>query len=371
MDELAGNEDSPVKVAIVQAAPVYYDKEKTIHKAGSLVLKAASQRARLVVFSETWFSGYPYWILPGHKNYDSKKFGKAISMMQDSSIKVPSEDLEKLCDVARVNKTNIVIGCNEISDIPGSRTVYNSLIFIGEEGNFLGRHRKLVPTYEERLVWGMGDGSDLKVYDTSVGRIGGLVCWENHMILARAALLLKGEKFHVASWPGCWRINGVEFEPSKEERFCDIFPAIREHAFEAGCFVLSAIPSITPEDVPDEFPLKEEMIPSLVQAFGGSSIVGPDGNYVVEPAFGRDPLVFGECCDESIKVSKALFDSLGHYARFDVLKLELNEKEWSPFAKKPGISLRASELKDIAQRHDVDLAKVEKIYEEIARAKGN
>ena len=367
--------ENDVRVAIVQAAPVYYDKEKTLEKAKSIISKAASEGARLVVFSETWISGYPYWVLPGHKNYDSKKFGKAISMMQDSSIKVPSEDLEKLCDAARSSRINVVVGCNEISDLPGSKTVYNSLLFIGEEGNFFGRHRKLVPTYEERLVWGMGDGSDLEVYDSSIGRLGGLVCWENHMILARAALLLKGEKFHVASWPGSWKTNGVEFLPDLEGKFCDIFPAIREHAFEAGCFVLSAIPSITAEDIPEEFPLKSEMLPSLEQAYGGSALVGPDGNYIVEPSFGREPIIYGECSEQSIKVAKALFDSLGHYARFDVLRLELNdENPWSPFSnrkaplrkKKKKKNLNARDLKQIADRHEVEFDKVEEIYEELS-----
>ncbi|MDA4111383.1 MAG: carbon-nitrogen hydrolase family protein [Thaumarchaeota archaeon] len=365
MQKLLGGHQR-VKVAIAQAAPVYYNKEKTIQKAGSLISEASSRGSKLVVFPESWISGYPYWILPGHKDYDSRKFGKALSMLQDSSMQIPSEDAERLCDFARSNKINLVMGCNEMSDLPGSRTIYNSLLFISDEGKFLGKHRKLIPTYEERLVWGMGDGSDLQVYETSVGRIGGLVCWENHMIMARAALIMKGEEFHIASWPGSWRVDGVEFSPDREGKYCDLFPAIREHAFEAGCFVISALPTITADDIPEEFPYHKEMIPSLEQAYGGSAIVGPDGNYLVGPAFGTESIVTGDCDADSIKVAKALFDSLGHYARFDVARLEISATPLTPFsAPHKKRSLTQSELRTIAEKREISIEKVEKIYEEI------
>lgn len=361
----AGNQR--VKVAIAQASPVYYDKKKTIDKARKIIADASGQGAKIIVFPETWISGYPYWILPAHESYDSKLYGRALSLLQDSSIMLPSEDLDRLRDAARENHILVVAGCNELSDIPGSRTVYNSIIFIDEEGKFLGRHRKLMPTYEERLVWGMGDGSDLNVYSTSIGRLGGLVCWENHMILARAAMLMKGEELHAALWPNRWRLEGAIFGKEKNPgQDCDLYPAIREHAFEAGAFVISALPALRRQDIPSEFPYAQILERFIESATGGSAIVDPSGNYIVEPSFGEEKLITAECDADTIKVSKAFFDSLGHYARFDVMRLDLREKGWEPFSKPNANRLSQSDLKRLAQKYDVDSDKLVRFYEEIS-----
>lgn len=173
-----------VKVAIAQASPVFLDRDKTLAKARNLATKAASSGAQMLVFPEAWVSGFPYWIPTAVGSGDSSQWGKIIAMMQDSSLSVLGEETQILCDIARSNKLSLVVGCNELSEIPGSRTMYNTLLFISPEKGVLGGHRKLMPTYEGRLVWGMGDGSDLKVYDTDLGRLGGLICWENHMACA-------------------------------------------------------------------------------------------------------------------------------------------------------------------------------------------
>jgi amidase/nitrilase len=353
-----------VRVAIAQAAPAYYDKDKTIDKARHLISEASSQRADFVVFPETWVSGYPYWILAALGEDNAHKYARVLAMLQDSSIQIPSEETEKLCDAARRHRVHVVIGCNELSDIPGSRTVYNTLLFIDDGGNILGKHRKLMPTHEERVVWGMGDGSDLRVYPTKIGRIGGLVCWENHMILARAAMIMKGEEFHVAAWPGSWRTNDRLYERDGEGKYCDLFPAIREHAFEAGAFVVSACPIITPDQVPSDFPYREQMLPTLAQACGGSAIVDPFGNFLVDPVFDKESLIFAECEADSIKVAKTFFDSLGHYARFDVFRLDLREDGWRPFSDGKRL-LPQPNLKKLAEKYEIDADKLEQIFVEL------
>jgi nitrilase len=360
-----------VRVAIIQSSPAYLDKEKTIEKSKQKISEAAAQGANIIVFPEAWLSAYPYWIPTALGEEDNSKYGKAISMMQDSSIQIPSEDTAKLCDAARKHRVNLVLGCNELSSIPGSRTIYNSLLFIGSDGALLGRHRKLMPTHEERLVWGMGDGRDLRIYETNAGRIGGLICWENHMILARAAMIMKGEEFHVAVWPGSWNGTSKKLnDPDPEGKFCDVFPAIREHAFESGAFVISACPYITRDQIPVEFPYRDKM--NIGWACGGSAVVDPFGNYLSEPLFGRESIIYSNCDADSIKVAKAFFDSLGHYARFDVARLDLIEEEEDK-AKSSHIShpekISESELKRLAEKYDIDRQKIEELYETLVERK--
>ena len=286
-------------------------------------------------------------------------------MFHDSSIHIPSEDTERICDAARKHHLHVVIGCNELSDIPGSRTIYNTLLFLDDEGQILGKHRKLMPTHEERLIWGMGDGSDLDVYATKIGRIGGLICWENHMTLIRALMIMQGEEFHVAVWPGSWRTGKRLAEPDTEGRYCDLFPAIREHAFESGAFVISAAQTISRDQIPSDFPYRDSM--NVDWACGGSAVVCPSGNFVVEPTFGRQSLLVAECDADAIKIAKAFFDSLGHYARFDVARMHLRHDRWQPFMQsKPRLSRQ--ELKKLSTKHGVDIEKLEQIYVELLKS---
>ena len=360
-EALLGGHDK-VRVAIAQVAPVFLDKRGTIKKAEQLISEAAANHANLIAFPETWIPTYPYWTSAALGEDDAKKYARVIIALQDNSIRIPSEDTAQLCDAARKHHVHVVMGCNELSDIPGSRTIYNTLIFIDDEGRILGKHRKLMPTLDERLVWGMGDGTDLQVYATKVGRIGGLICWENHMVLARAALIMKGEEFHVAVWPGSWYTDKRLSDSDKVGGYCDSFPAIREHAFEAGAFVISAAPVTTLDQVPADFPYREKM--NIEWACGGSAVVDPTGNFVVGPVFNKETLVYADCEADSIKVAKAFFDALGHYSRFDVARLELREDHWSPFAQ-VSRRLSSSDLKRLAKKHEVDENKLERIYKEL------
>jgi amidase/nitrilase len=361
-DEAPFGGHSKIRVAVAQVAPVFLDKHETIRKAKNLISEAASNHANLIVFPETWIPTYPYWTPAALGEDDAGKYAEVMATLQDNAIRIPSEDTTELCESARRHHVHVVIGCNELSNTPGSRTIYNTLVFINDEGELLGKHRKLMPTLDERLVWGMGDGTDLNVYPTNIGRIGGLICWENHMVLIRAALIMKGEEFHVAVWPGSWHTEKRLSDPDKDGKYCDSFPAIREHAFESGAFVISASAMMTPKDVPTEFPYREKM--NMEWACGGSAVVDPMGNFIAGPIFNEETLLYADCQAQSIKIAKAMFDALGHYARFDVARLELRANEWGPFSETKR-KLTSSELRQLAEKHGVDRTKLERIYEEL------
>ena len=359
-----------VRVAIAQTAPVFLNKKETIKKAKNLISEASANHADLIVFPEAWIPTYPYWTPAALGENDAKKYMQIMAALQDNSVRVPSEDTQELCEAARSHHIHVVIGCNELGgdgDAPGSRTIYNSLLFIDDEGTLLGRHRKLMPTLDERLVWGQGDGTDLNVYPTKIGRIGGLICWENHMVLVRAAMILKGEEFHVAVWPGSWVTDKHLSDPDRDGRYCDLYPAIREHAFEAGAFVVSAVPFMNPEQIPSDVPLREEMLLNVEQACGGSAVVDPLGNYICGPTFDKEALLYADCSPESIKYAKAFFDALGHYARFDVVRLDLRADQSSPFSetKRRFNRLTPLELRRLAKKYELDPAKLGEIYDEI------
>lgn len=219
-----------------------------------------------------------------------------------------------------------------------------------------------MPTHEERLVWGMGDGSDLQVYSTGIGRLGGLICWEHHMILARAALVMKGEELHAAVWPGSWYTTTRLIEADREGKYCDAFPAIREHAFEAGAFVISAAPVIQKKQIPTEFPYREKT--NFDWACGGSAIVDPSGNYLAGPVFDEEKILCADCEADSIKISKAFFDALGHYARFDVARLDLREDGWTPFSQRKLDSLKPN-LAKLADKYQIDRDRLKQAYKEL------
>jgi len=330
-----------VKVAAVQASPIFMSKEATIDKACRLIREAGRQGARLIVFPECFISGYPAaWTL----GLDSEivAWEKTHILVQDSALSIPSIDCDRLCGAAREVNAYVVMGCNELDNRAGSHTLYNTLLFIDSRGNILGKHRKVMPTYTERLYHGLGDGSDLKVYATDVGRLGGLICYEHHMPLIKAVLMMQGEQIHVAAWPGHWR-NGRPGESGtlagQDINACDITPATREYAVEAQCFVVSANLVLAMEQIPDDFPFKKYMgyvgegqgdYVSL--CCGGSHVVAPSSEFLAGPVFGVETIVYADCDFRLIKLAKIVIDVMGHYQRWDVARLELmREQPWNPF----------------------------------------
>lgn len=365
-----------VRVAAIQASQIVFNKEKSIQKACRLIKEAGANGAELVAFSETFIPVYPAYYTGGWESSLEEWMTWNVNL-QDHSVVIPSEDTEIIGQACREAGVYCVMGVNELDDKTGSRTLYNTQIIFGNDGRILGRHRKLMPTYTERTYWGWGDGSDLKVYDTDIGRIGSLICWEHHTILVRAAQMLMGEEFHISNWPGNWSIGsgkpgekrGMVMEGSTNPLGypCDLQFAIREYAFEAGAFVISVSGLLREEDFEPQF---KDFITSdhmnFKWAVGGSAIVNPFGEYLAEPVFNQETILYADCYANDIKAVKAFFDGLGHYSRPDVTRLLVKttpNENVIPLAETvvpPSITIPSyTDLKRISETFEVSLKKLE------------
>jgi nitrilase len=301
-----------MRVAIAQSAPVFLDKQASLGKALALVRQAAKRDARLVVFGESWLPGYPAWldVCPGAALWENASAKQVFAKFRNDSITVPGNEVDALCEAARDLEIAIVIGASERVDAgPGNGTLYNSLLTISEDGQLRNHHRKLVPTYTERLVWGNGDGRGLDAVPTSVGRVGGLICWEHWMPLARMAMHNSGEQIHVAVWPTVHELHQL---------------ASRHYAFEGRCFVLAVGLMMSADDLPRE--LCEGAASRLGDRqwieSGGSAVIGPDSNYIVPPVFDREELIVADLDLTHIDWESMTLDVSGHYARPDVFRFE-------------------------------------------------
>jgi predicted amidohydrolase len=297
-----------IKVAAAQLAPVFMDRERTLAKACSAIAEAGRAGAALVAFPESYVPGYPYFALV----LAPTAINVHLRTLYARAVEVPSPETDLLCTAAKQAGVHVVMGLHERE----RGTLYNSQLFIGPDGRVLGKRRKLVPTSHERLVWGRGDGSDLALFDTSLGTLGGLICYEHANALFRYALQGRGEQIHVASWPG-----GI---PSMH-RIVDA--AVRHYAFEAGCFVVSVTSVLTPAalaGLPDE-------VRSKLDAGGGySAIVAPRGDYLAGPIEDGESLLYAELDFGLIDRMKSIVDTAGHYARPDVVRLVLDPSHKQP-----------------------------------------
>lgn len=303
---------SNYKVAAVQASPVFLDIKATVEKACHLIEEAARHGAALVVFPETWITGYPVWGRTALRlNYSLAK--KVHARLYKNSVDIPGPVTERLGQVAQKAGVFVVMGVHERVS---SGTLYNTIVFIDSDGQLLGKHRKLVPTYWERQIWGYGDGSTLQVFDTKIGRLGGLVCWENWMPLARYALYAMGEQVHAALWP------------SASETF---LLANRNMAYEGKLFVIAACSYATKAMLPADLELKEQMesYPEVIQT-GGSAIIGPDAAYLAGPVYDQETIVYADIHLDQIIEAKHDLDVVGHYARPEVFTLHVNRSEMNP-----------------------------------------
>lgn len=351
-----------VKVAAAQVAPVYMDKESTIDKACRTIEEAGRAGAKLIVFSETFIPGYPYW----RGLQPISKWSDLMVEYQKNALEIPSGDTEVLGDAARDADLISVLGCTEISDRKGSETLYNTMLFIGNNGELLGRHRKLMPTHGERTIWGVGDVRDIKVFDTAIGAIGGIVCYEHHMTLLKAAMAILGEEIHCAVWPGWWvmkRHPGAKkrYRQNKDSpHLCDIEYAIKEYAFETQTFVIS-VSQYIPEDA-----LPEECADLNISA-GGSFIVNPAGVYLKEPVFDKETILYAELNADDRRHTKAYFDALGHYSRWDVLGLDIRGEPIEPLTtRRKKHNLDSSMLKMLAEKYGIEIEKLEKVLEDLS-----
>jgi len=308
--------DKACKVAIVQARPVYYNLPESMKKALEWTKKAAKEGARLVVFGETWLPGYPAWLdhCRDVAYWDHPSVKKVFATLRENSVVVGGSHTRQLAEAAGDLKINLVIGINErVDEAPGNRTLYNSILFFGEDGKLTNHHRKLMPTYTERLVWGQGDGRGLHAVNTSVGRVGGLICWEHWMPLARQALHNSGEHIHLALWPTVNRMHQI---------------ASIHYAFEGRCFVLAAGSLMPARDLPAELEWKPELKkkPDTLLLRGGSTVIGPNGRYVVGPVFDEEKIIIAELDLTQIDREALTLDVSGHYSRPDVFEFGVKEK---------------------------------------------
>jgi predicted amidohydrolase len=305
------------RAAAVQAAPVWFDVDATIEKTIHLVTEAAENGARLIAFPEAWVPGYPAHIY-GSAGWDHKESKEVHRELMENSLTLTGPQMEKLCEAARGNNAMLVVGINERDDRYSRGTLFNSMVYISQTGELLGVHRKLMPTHAERILWGCGDGSDLKVFDTPLGRVGGLVCWEHWMPLTRFAMHAKGEQVHVATWPEVPDIHHL---------------ASRHYAFEGRCFVICVGSFLTFEHIPSTFARREALLAAgdfgggqEVILPGGSGIIGPDGQWITGPVSGKEEIIYGDIDLNRIKEEQLAFDSAGHYNRPDIFQLTVDER---------------------------------------------
>ncbi|MBW2538489.1 MAG: carbon-nitrogen hydrolase family protein [Deltaproteobacteria bacterium] len=305
-------EQEVVRVAAVQAAPIFLDKDGTIEKACKLIQEAGRNGAKLIVFPESFIPTFPYW-----SNYhpEGPPWARTFTKLFKNSVEIPSADTEILGKAAKQAGAYVVMGLNERDTIYGG-SLYNTLLFLDPEGRIMGKHRKLMPTHHERLYWGCGDGSGLNVYSTAIGKLGGLICYEHHMTLSKYALYAQGEQIHCAVWPG-WPGN------PKYDNLDIVHTASRQYAFEGQCFVVCACGWIHPEMIPDDFEFKNEMD---CQSRGGSTIITPLGTLLADPLLDQEGIVYGDLKMDLIIKAKAFVDCTGHYARWDVLSLNFNRR---------------------------------------------
>jgi nitrilase len=303
-----------LKVAISQIAPIWLDKEKTLLKIKEQVEKAGKAGCQLVVFGETLLPGYPFWVeLTDGARFESSVQKEIYAHYLDQAIQPEAGDLAPLCEAAADYNIAIYVGCVEKAANRGGHSVYCSMVYINQQGKIASVHRKMVPTYEERLVWSNGDGHGLVVHPLGAFTVGGLNCWENWMPLSRAALYAQGENLHVAIWPG--NIRNTE----------DI---TRHIAKESRSYVISASGLMRKEDIPLSTPYYNEIVKDCpeVLADGGSCLAGPDGSWVIEPVVGREDLLMATINHKEVRRERHNFDPNGHYSRPDVVQLKVNRK---------------------------------------------
>lgn len=290
--------------AVVQAE-VAPDLEGGLELTRELALEAARSGAELVVFPETWIPGYPAWldVCRDAALWDHAPVKAVFARIAANSVSVPGPALDSLSETAREAGATLVVGVSERVDRgPGRGTLYNSLLTIGPDGRLLNHHRKLVPTYTERLVWGAGDAEGLQAVDAPAARIGALVCWEHWMPLARQALHESGEDVHVAVWPTAHEMHQV---------------ASRHYAFEGRCYVLAAGSLMRASALPPELEPHPQRIagPDQWVLRGGSAVIGPDGAYLVEPVYDEPRILVAELDLGRTREETMTLDVTGHYHR--------------------------------------------------------
>jgi nitrilase len=299
------NSAKSIRVAAVQTFPAFLDLEGSLTRLEQWMEHAADEGADLLVFPETWLPGYPAWLdtSPSAALWDHAGAKEVFARLMRNSVEIPGPAVERIAAAARKYGTAVVVGAHERK----GRSLYNVLLTFGGNGELLNHHRKLVPTYTERLVWGRGDGEGLKTVPVKGTAVGGLICWEHWMPMARQVLHDAGEQVHVASWPWVKEMHQI---------------ASRHYAFEGRCFVVASGGLLRAGDLPPELPAVESGDPEELLLKGGSFIAAPDGRIIAGPVYDRETLVIADCDLSEIAAESMTLDVSGHYSRPDLFRLD-------------------------------------------------
>jgi len=297
-----------IKTAAAQLSPVFLNKEKTVQKACSAILEAGEQGAKLIVFPEAFISGYPdwVWLVPNSKGAE---LNELYIKLVENAVSVPDPATDKLCKAAKKAGVNVVIGMHERNSETSGASLYNSLLFISDQGEILGKHRKLIPTGGERLIWAQGKGDTLLSYDTSAGKLAGLICWENYMPLARTAIYESGTQILASpTW----------------DKSPNWLQSMQHIAREGGLFVISTCMVLRMDDIPDEYDFKK-LYPEGREWIntGNSCIIAPNGKILAGPLEAEEGILYADIDLQQIIAAKRMFDVAGHYARPDVFSFSV------------------------------------------------
>lgn len=306
-----------LNVGLAQIAPVWLNRQKTVDKVVAWIEKAAKQNVQLIAFGETLIPGYPFWLAcTDAAQFNSDRQKDFHSHYLDQAVSIEAGHLDLVSQVAADHRIEVLVGCYERPADRGGHTGYCSLVRIDAKGAVQNVHRKLIPTYEERLAWGIGDGHGLNVFPLGKFTVGGLNCWENWMPLVRSSLYAQGEDLHVAVWPGAKR-NTIDIT-----RFI---------AQESRSWVLSVSGLLRHQDIPADMPYRNLIIENTppVISDGGSCIAAPDGTWLIEPVTGEEQLLVASIDHSLVRRERQNFDPSGHYSRPDVLQLQINRERQS------------------------------------------
>ena len=306
------------KVAVIQRPPVLLDRAQTIERALASIEEAVREGASLLVFPEAYVPGYPTWIWRLRPGGDGALAGELHARLRVNAVDLSRGDLRPIQEAAAAHSATIVLGINEIDSAFSGTTLYNTVVVIGPDGALLNRHRKLMPTNPERMVWGMGDASGLRVVDTPLGRLGALICWENYMPLARYALYAHDIDIYVApTWD-----NGESWHAT-----------MRHIAKEAGCWVIGTATAMQGKDLPDSFPERGKLFdPEEWINDGDAVVVKPMGAIAAGPLNRVKGILYAEIDRETARRARRSLDVAGHYARPDIFALSINRKPLPPVA---------------------------------------
>jgi nitrilase len=299
------------KIAAAQLTPVYLNKEKTIQKACEAILAAGEHDAKVIVFPEVFISGYPdwVWLIP---NSQGAELNQLYIKLLESAVSIPDDSTRKLCQAAKKAKISVVIGMHERNSETSGTSLFNTLLFINDQGEIAGKHRKLIPTGGERLIWAQGDGSTLKAYDTSIGKLAGLICWELYMPLARNAIYETGAQILASpTW----------------DKSPNWIQSMQHIAREAGMFIVSTCMAFHKDDIPDELDFKN-LYPEGKKWInpGNSCIIDPKGKIIAGPIEEQEAILYADIDLNTITEAKRMFDVVGHYSRPDVFNFSVKSK---------------------------------------------